>query len=111
VARELRSSLQLLELRLANEVDAPLRREVRLVVGELVARWLQCAGATDPMVLRVTVQTERVRLDVSASGSARGAEFWTQLCDAPGLGLSGEDRIQRRAGAAPGVYVELSRRP
>lgn len=109
VARELRSTLLLLELRLENEVDAPVRREVRLVVGELVARWLQCAGASDPMILRVSVLADRVRLDVSASGSERSTEFWTKLCDAPGLGLSREVRLRRRVGADAGAYVELPR--
>jgi hypothetical protein len=108
-ARELRSGLQMLELRLENEVDARVRREVRLVVGELVARWLRCAGASDPMILRVSILADRIRLDVSASGSERSTEFWTKLCDATGLGLSREVRLQRRAGADAGVYAELPR--
>jgi hypothetical protein len=109
VARELRSALEMLEPRLEDEVDARARREVRLVVGELMARWLQCAEVGDPMILRVSVLADRVRLDVSASGSVRSADFWTELCDAPGLGLGRVVRLERRAGADAGAYVELPR--
>jgi hypothetical protein len=108
-ARELRSALQLVEFRLVDEVDPATRRELRLVIGELVARWLQCAGASEPMIITVRVLPDRVRLDVAAPTADRGPEFWTRVCDAPGLGLSRDAHPERRSDS--GVFIELPRRP
>ena len=107
-ARELRSTLQMLEFSLAEDVDPDTRREVRLVTGELVARWLQCAGASEPMIITVRVLPDRVRLDVAASTADRGPEFWAQVCDAPGLGLGGDAHSE--LSSASGVFIELPRR-
>jgi hypothetical protein len=104
-ARELRSTLQMVEFRLESEVTAPTRREVRLVIGELVARWLQCAGALEPMILTVTVLEDRIRLDISASRADLRSEVWRDLCRASGLGLTTNAEPHQRSDS--GVFVEL----
>ena len=98
---------QLLTLeRLLGELDPEVRREIRVLAGQLIARWLSLEGPVGSVIVRVSVFSSEVRVDVSAEPTIHDYGFWETLVTPHIEGLASRWGIDRRT---PGVFFELKR--
>jgi hypothetical protein len=105
--RGLRSALDRIELALQSALQGPARRAVRVAFGEFTAEWVQRGMARESMVVEVALLSDRVRLEISASGADPGPEFWDQLCEPAESRLFTAFRNRR---GRPGVFIEVPSR-
>jgi hypothetical protein len=105
--RGLRAALDEIDLGLEDDLEGRTRREVRLVIGELAARWLEHRGAAEPIMLDLWLLSDRIRLEVAALGVDPGPEFWSGLCRSLKARLKHPAMPDRRRGA--GAFIEVPR--
>jgi hypothetical protein len=103
--RRLRTLLAELEVAL-DPGDSVLRRNVRLLVGEIVARLLTASPRT-AVELDLEVKADSVRIDIRQAGNQR-SEFWDALDSAVFSDLTSAWGRDRRAGG--GVWFEIAAR-
>jgi hypothetical protein len=84
--------------------DSVLRRNVRLLVGEIVARLLTASPRT-AVELELEVKADSVRIDIRQAGD-QGSDFWDALDRAVFSDLTSAWGRDRRVGG--GVWFEIA---
>jgi hypothetical protein len=88
-------------------LDLDVRRQVRLLVGHLMAQWLALEGPFRTMVLTVEVLPTSVRVDLAAKPEITRHSFWDSLVTPHVEDLVMAWGIDRRRSSGAWFEIEL----
>ncbi|UJA20591.1 hypothetical protein HJD18_10490 [Thermoleophilia bacterium SCSIO 60948] len=86
-------------------IDAPVRRRVTLLVGELIGRAAEPEIDADQLRMEIHERPGSLRLDIWDERGRLGEDFWTRLADSALVGLASSWGLDRRR--ASGAWFEV----
>lgn len=97
VLREIEGSLE--------GIDAPVRRRVTLLVGELIGRVSEPSSSAGELRMEIHERPGSLRVDIWDEGGLLDERFWARLADSALAGLASSWGLDRRR--ASGAWFEV----